>query len=212
MTKTDPPNCTALNRQEVSLEDSDVVRRVLAGDANAFEYLIKKYQSHVLRVVCGKIPREAELEVGQDTFVRAFTSLGSYDTGRSFKYWLTGIAVRSCYDYWRARKWHREVPQSSLSEAEQYWLESRAGCDGAPSATNNEVRLLEDRQVLDWAMGQLHPKDRLALILTHMEGYTVAEAADVLGWSQTNVKVRSFRARKKLREVIDKAINGAECK
>ena len=190
--------------------DNEVVRRVLAGEANAFEYLIEKYQSHVLRVVCGKIPREAELEVGQDTFVRAFTLLHTFDTGRSFKHWLTGIAVRSCSDYWRGRKWRREVPQSSLSDAEQYWLENRAAFDSFEDGANPEARQMEARQVLNWALEQLQPKDRLVLIMTPLEGRTTAEAADVLGWSQANVKVRSFRARKKLRAVINSAINGAE--
>ncbi len=190
--------------------DNEVVHRVLAGKANDFEYLIEKYQSHVLRVVCGKIPREAELEVGQDTFVRAFTSLHTFDTSRSFKHWLTGIAVRSCCDYWRAQKWRREVPQSSLSEAEQYWLDNRAAFDDFAEGANPEARQMEAKQVLDWALGQLEPKDRLVLIMTHLEGRTTAEAADVLGWSQANVKVRSFRARKKLRAVINTAINGAE--
>lgn len=210
MSEPDLPKATLCEDIGVSDVDSEVVRRVLAGNANDFEPLIKKYQSHVLRVVSGKIPREAELEVGQDTFVRAFTSLHSFDTSRSFKHWLTGIAVRACCDYWRGLKWRREVPQSSLSEAEQYWLESRAVGDDAREGISAEVRQMEARQVLNWALDQLHPKDRLALILTHIEGRTLAEAADVLGWSQTNVKVRSFRARKKMRAVINTAINGAE--
>jgi RNA polymerase sigma-70 factor (ECF subfamily) len=57
-------------------------------------------------------------------------------------------------------------------------------------------------EVLDWALGQLSPENRLVLSLVHLEGRTVREAADLLGWSMINVKVRCHRARQKLRSIF----------
>ena len=189
--------------------DAQITARVLAGEANAFQILIERHQAHVLRVVSGKVPREAELEVAQDAFSRAFTSLGTYDPTRPWRNWLTGIAVRACSDYWRERRWQREVPQSSLSEAEQVWLEKRAqeGSWPASGGESSPEAQVEARQVLAWALEHLAPRDRLVLILIHVEEYSVAEAAAMLGWGRSKVKVRAFRARQKLRAVLAEALS-----
>ena len=182
--------------------DAEIVARVLSGDVNAFQILIERHQLHVLKIVCGKVPREAELEVAQDAFARAFTSLKTFDSSRPWRNWLSGIAVRTCSDYWRERRWRREIPHSSLSEAEQVWLEKRVQETGSAGAGMDPSQQVEARQLLDWALEHLPPQDRLVLILVHVEEYSVAEAAEMLGWGQAKVKVRAFRARKKLRSIL----------
>lgn len=81
------------------------------------------------------------------------------------------------------------------------WIESipsEAPTGGLEAlAEENEAGML-----LDWALGQLAPDDRVVLTLTHMDGQTLADVADLMGWSVSKVKVRSFRARRKLRGVL----------
>ena len=60
----------------------------------------------------------------------------------------------------------------------------------------------EARELLDWVLGRLSAEDRMVLELVYLEGLTGKEAADLLGWSVANVKVRSFRSRKKLEKIL----------
>ena len=69
--------------------------------------------------------------------------------------------------------------------------------------TQQDVECFETREILEWALGKLTPEDRMIILLVHFEGYTIHEVADFLGFTRANVKVRAFRARKKLRETLE---------
>lgn len=66
---------------------------------------------------------------------------------------------------------------------------------------------VEVRDLLNWALDHLGPADRMAVLLVHVEGHSIAETSELLGWSKANVKVRCFRARRKLRRLIRKELN-----
>ncbi|WP_353743138.1 RNA polymerase sigma factor [Dethiosulfatarculus sandiegensis] len=175
--------------------------QVLEGEVNAFEVLMKKHQDHALRIVKGKVPPEACEEVVHEAFISAFRSLKSFRGDKPFEHWLARITVRTCYDYWRKHYRNKEVPTSALSPGQSARLsvmgQENGAIDGSKAVNN-----LEDQELLAWALGHLSPKDRMAITLIHLEGRSVAEAADLLGWSPANVKVRIFRARRKLRKII----------
>ena len=65
---------------------------------------------------------------------------------------------------------------------------------------------------MEWALGKLKPGERMVLELVYLEGLSGKEAADLLGWSVANVKVRSFRSRKKLEKLISEAMKGSRRK
>ena len=181
--------------------DMTDVSRVLSGDANAFGALVGRYQDHVLRIVKRHVPPDQVEETAQDTFVRAYQSLAGFRQAGSFRQWLSAIAVRTCYDFWRRHYRRREVAVSQLTDAHRHWLEQvQAG-----SAENDWQQMgnrAEARGVLDWALAQLSAEDRMVIELVHLEERSVQEAARLLGWSRANVKVRAFRARKKLHQII----------
>lgn len=181
--------------------DEAVIARVLEGETQAFEVLIERYKSLVGAIVGGKVPRDQAPEVAHEVFIRAFASLGRYRPLKPFGHWLSTLAVRACHDFWRRSYGNREVPLAALSEQQQAWLENRSVREDQENGHSDQERY-EIRELLDWALGHLSPGDRLALTLVHLEGHSVAEAAALLGWSTVNVKVRAFRARGKLRQVI----------
>ena len=183
------------------ISDQAVIARVLEGETQAFEVLIERYKSMVGAIVVGKVPRDQAPEVVHEVFIRAFESLGNFRPLKPFGHWLSTLAVRACHDYWRRSYGNREVPLAALSEQQQAILENQAARDGELDGQRPQERY-ETWELLDWALGHLPPGDRLALTLVHLEGYSVAEAARLLGWSAVNVKVRAFRARNKLRKVI----------
>jgi RNA polymerase sigma-70 factor (ECF subfamily) len=177
------------------------VGRVLAGDVNAFAGLLTRHQSYVMGIVRRHVPPEQAEETAQDVFVRAYRSLGGFRQTDRFRQWISAIAVRTCYDYWRRRYRRKEVPVSQLSEAHRTWLEGLQA-DGAEDTWQAHGRRAEAREVLDWALAQLSAEDRMVIELVHLEERSVQEAAELLGWSTANVKVRAFRARKRMHKLI----------
>jgi RNA polymerase sigma-70 factor (ECF subfamily) len=187
--------------------DAGIIRQVLDGEVNAYEELVKRHTPLAGRIVAGKVPREDAAEVVHEVFVRAYRSLATFDGRSPFDHWLSRIAVRSCHDYWRERYRRREVPISSLTDDTRDWLERVSiGPDGedgpAPAESAGQY---EAREMLTWLLDHLPADDRLVLTLTHLEGHSTREAAVLLGWSQSKVKVRAHRARTKLRRLVDEA-------
>jgi len=184
-----------------SSADAEVVYQVVSGDVNAFERLLKRYEAHVLRIVKKHIPFDKVEEVAQDVFIRIYQSLPNFKRDDSFKQWLSTITVRTCYDFWRKHYRYREIPISSLSEKHQAWLEEAMATRSSQSF-DDIASQKEAREILDWALDRLSPEDRMVLELVYLEGYSVKEAANLLGWSTAKVKVRSFRSRKRLHKLV----------
>jgi RNA polymerase sigma-70 factor (ECF subfamily) len=185
-------------------EDRELVKRVCGGETRAFETLVRRHQELVGRIVAGRVPPSSVPDVAQDCFVRAFESLETYQARSPFSHWLARIAVRACQDHWRAQYRRPETPFSGLSEACQAWIDSSSAQHDSSDANDAN----EARELLGWAMEQLSEQDRLVLTLTMLEGYTASEAGRLTGSSALVVKARAFRARNRLRKVLDQALDG----
>ena len=186
--------------------DADIVRQVADGNVNAFEILLKRHQALVLRIVNRHLPHHEVEETTQDVFVRAYRSLPTFKGTGDFSHWLSAIAVRTCYDYWRKAYRAKEIPLSELTDRHQQWLENVISAQSEESSAPKGYRN-EASEVLDWALTRLPAEDRMVLELVYFEGLSVKEAAKLLGWSVANVKVRSFRARKKLEKTLKRMIS-----
>jgi len=182
-------------------EARDIVKRVLEGEVNAFALLMERYQDYVLAIVKRHAPPNQVEELIQEVFIKAFQSLGGWRQAGRFRAWLSVIAVRTCYDYWRKHYRTREVPMSALSEAHRGWLD-RVLADASETTWRDITRRREAREILDWALDQLSAADRMVLELVYLEGQPVKEAARLLGWTVANVKVRAFRARRKINKLL----------
>ena len=181
--------------------DEDVVRRVAAGDVNAFEILVERYRGFVFAIVGRHVPAAEVEALAHEVFVEAFRSLAGYRSEGAFSNWLAGVCVRTCAGFWRRRYRNREVPLSTLSENQGEWLEnllsSQAEADFAAAG-----RQAEAREILEWALSRLPAQERMVLELVHLEGRSVKETAELMDLSSANVKVRAFRARKKLKKLL----------
>jgi len=181
-------------------DDGEIVRQVVAGNVNAFEHLLKKYQYFVLAIVKKHVPSDQIEDTVQDVFVRTYRSLPTFK-GNSFGHWLSVIAVRTCYDFWREHYKSRELPMSLLTEEHLVWLNA-ALFDNSNQSFREAGLQKEAREILDWALERLSAEDRMVLELVYLEGLSVKEAAGQLGWSTANVKVRLFRSRRKLYSLL----------
>jgi RNA polymerase sigma-70 factor, ECF subfamily len=185
----------------VDLEDARVLKAIRAGDVDAYAKLMVKYQGRVSGIVSGHAPRERVSELTHEVFVRAYRSLAGYRGDSPFGHWLAKVTVRTCHDFWRSEYRRRERPESELSDECRAFAEEAAALETSEAAEESASRS-EARELLAWAMDKLSPTDRMVVTRTHLEERPMAEAAEMLGISIPNVKVRAFRARKKLRELL----------
>lgn len=183
-------------------EDAGYIDRIINGEKDVFSHIIKKYKMYVLKIVNRHIPYEDAEEVAHDVFIRIYESLAQFRGPQGFRRWMAAIATRTCYDYWRRAYRSKEVPMSSLGDEHREWLD-RAASESV--SIEDVARQAEAREVLDYALSRLSAEDRMVLELVYMEGLSVREVADLLGWSTANVKIRSFRSRKKLRRLLKDA-------
>jgi RNA polymerase sigma-70 factor, ECF subfamily len=181
--------------------DAEIITQVIEGNVNAFETLMNRYRDMVLKIVKKRVPFSNLEETAQDVFIRAYQSLPTFKGKSNFSQWVSSIAVKTCYDYWRKAYRSQEVSMSSLSEQHQNWLEE-AVSDPSESSLDEKVVQKEGLELLDWALGQMSPEDRMVLELVYLEGLSGKEAANILGWSLANVKIRSFRSRRKLEKLL----------
>ncbi|MBT4364553.1 MAG: sigma-70 family RNA polymerase sigma factor, partial [Desulfobacteraceae bacterium] len=161
-------------------DDIDIVQRVLDGEVNAFEVLLVKYRNHVVKILNRHLPYSHIEETAHDVFIRAYKSLATFKQQGGFKQWLSTIAVRTCYDFWRKQYRSREFPISSLTESHQEWLESVMS-DTSEQEYRDKARQKEAKEILDYALESLSPEDRMVVKLVYLEGYTGKEAAGLLG-------------------------------
>jgi len=181
--------------------DEEIIHCVLDGDVNAFAYLLIRYKNHVNRIICRHVPYDEVEDVCQDVFVRVYQSLSNHSKEGKFKQWLSQIAVRTCCDFWRKRYRSQELTMSPLISEHRNWLEKAIAEESGNSFLQKGAER-EARELLDWALRKLSPENRMILELVYLEGLSIKETSQLLGWSRVNVKVRAFRARRRLKKIL----------
>lgn len=181
-------------------EDRELVRRAQAGETEAFEVLVRKHQGRVFAVAGGILRNREDVEdIAQQVFVKAYFSLKKFDQRAAFSTWLYKITVNECWDLLRKKKVRPLVYESELSkeQAETYQATEQKAEQGPDVSDRLEVR----EQLEQW-LECLEERDRAMLVLKEMQGFTVDEIAEMMGINGNTVKVRLFRARRKIAEVM----------
>lgn len=179
-----------------ALDDRELVRRAQGGDKQAFEELIRRHQQRVFAVAGGILRQREDVEdIAQQVFVKAYFSLKRFDQRAAFSTWLYKITVNECWDLLRKRKVRPLVYEASLSEeqARQY-TEKAESDEHAPDASDR----LEARQQVERLLEAVDERDRSMLILKEVHGFAVEEIAQFMGLNTNTVKVRLFRARRRI--------------
>ncbi len=175
-------------------EDQTWVSQSQNGDHAAFAALIRKHQLMVHTLTFRMTGSLADcMDLAQETFVRAYQQLDSYNGTAKFSSWLYRIAVNACLD-WRRREQRRE-------RLHQDWSETNAVLQSGNGSATDQEEL--SRQVRA-ALLKLPAKQRAAIVLTVYGGHNHAEAARALGCSETTVSWRIYSARRKLKKLLRK--------
>ena len=184
----------------------DLARQAQAGDESAFAEIVRRYSPRVFSVA-SRFFRQRSLveEAAQEIFLKAYTQLGSFEGRGSLEGWLTRIATNTCLNMVRSSKRRPELTVSDLTDDEEGWLNQQSAGDGREQASVENSLVAAD--LADRLLAVLPPEDRQALLMIDGEDASIKEVAEATGWSESKVKVRAFRARKKLREAMEKLLD-----
>ncbi len=195
-----PPGVGALHgrasKPAGATEDRELVRRAQGEDKEAFGELVRRHQHRVFAVAGGILRRREDVEdIAQQVFVKAYFSLKRFDQRAAFSTWLYKITVNECWDLLRKKKVRPLVYEADLSE-EQARQVITSGEKGNRGPDISEK--IEAREHVERLLEGLDERDRLMLILKEVEGFSIEEIAKVLDLNGNTVKVRLFRARRRV--------------
>jgi RNA polymerase sigma-70 factor (ECF subfamily) len=193
------PGMTTIDPPPSSSDDSIVdgaqwreIRDAAHGDGEAYGRLVQGHQRAIADYMWRFTRNRGEWEeLVQDVFVEAYFSLKSFRGNAPLLHWLKKIATRVGYRYWKRRKRQRMEATVPI----QSW-------DAAAPISPDLVEVQQAGTKVHAMLGKLAPRDRLVLTLFYLEGCAVAEIAGLTGWSQTMVKVQTFRARNRLKKLL----------
>jgi len=187
-----------LNSTETASNDAELLERIRGGATDDFAELIRRHQSRVFAIL-HRYERDAHKveDLAQETFLKAWRALGQFDGRAPFEHWLSRIAARVALDHLRKEKRRQnEIGLPELGDDALDWLRS--------DDEKSELDARSAAELLELAMRELSPADRVVITMQELEGRSVKEIAAVMGASGVAVRVRAMRARSKLRQALEK--------
>ena len=180
-------------------QDAELIGKTRAGDNKAFEVLVRRYQKLVYNVVYQMVrTHDTANDITQDTFLKAYRALSSFQSNRSFKPWLLKIATNTALNAIRDRK-----SEQSLDDVlEQNPAVEPAGDDDI----EREVEWRVSQKKLFDALGSLPAKQREVFILRYQQDLPYDEIAEITGNTVSSVKSLLFRSRETLRKVLSREL------
>ena len=176
--------------------DKYYIDQVLEGKTNAFTDIVERHKDHAFNLalrICGN--REEAEEIAQDAFMKAFRSLNSFRMKSSFSTWLYRIVYNTSVSLVRTRK-------KGILSLEEFPADAT---DFIGNNTSEEDAEIEYRNSLvNFALQKLNEDERAIITLFYYEEMNTDEIAEITGLGKSNIKVRLFRARQKMSEVIEK--------
>jgi len=180
--------------------DAEVINEILLGNAALFEIFIRRYNPVLYKTGRGYGYNHQDTEdLMQETFINSFRSLSKFENRSSFKTWVIRIMLNQCYH--KSQKFssqNKPTVEISINEnsGSMFLTTNHSNTD---SVINKELK-----NIIEAALNKLPEDYRMVFTLRELTGLNVAETAELLNITTTNVKVRLNRAKMMLRKVIEK--------
>jgi RNA polymerase sigma-70 factor (ECF subfamily) len=190
-----------LNYEE--MPDAELAKRSCDGDEYAFAEIVRRYTPRVFLFVSKFFRGQSIIEeVAQEVFLRIFTQLKTFANRGSFEGWLTRITVNTCINQLRESKRETELTFSALTQQEAEWVERKLD-NFATNYSSEEDRIIA-LNLVNRVLETMSAEDRIVLTLIDAEGCSIREVAELTGWKESKVKIKAFRARRRMRQAIEK--------
>lgn len=187
-----------LEMQSAPKEDLSLVEETLAGNPLAFQLLVERYQSRVFSIVRHYTRNGAEIEdIAQDTFLKAYTHLATFQNQSSLYTWLARIAINTALDF---LKRHGRSPVKAVEDLEVVQAPDRDRAHSRTPTPDHRMQSEETAKITRTILDQLPEIFRTVLVMREFEDLSYQEIADVLGISIGTVESRLFRARAKFKD------------
>ncbi|HZR07676.1 MAG TPA: RNA polymerase sigma factor [Myxococcales bacterium] len=179
--------------------DAELVGRILEGERDLFEVLMRRYNQRVYRTVRGILRQEPEVEdTMQQAYLLAYAHLGEYAGASSFSTWLTRIAMNEAFT--SVRKLRRMTPVDEIPDFAEDAIRPATATPEHQAVAQESMRLIES------AVDKLPRSYRTAFMLRDVEQLSTDEASETLGITKEAVRVRLHRARRALRGALAAAV------
>jgi RNA polymerase sigma-70 factor (ECF subfamily) len=186
------------------MDDSDaraLVKAALAHNDDAARELVRRLYPLVAKIVRAHRPRRtSEEDLSQMIFIKLFQKLSQFSGKVPLEHWVSRIAVNTCLNQIAAEKVRPELRHADLSEEEQAVVQNLA----ASSEELAPDRRFASRQLVEHLLDLLKPAERLVIDLLYLQQRSVEEIRQLTGWGASLIKVRAFRARRKMKDQLDK--------
>jgi RNA polymerase sigma factor (sigma-70 family) len=188
------------NRQ---YSDNDIIAKVITGETGLFEILIRRYNPYLYKTGRSyNYSHEDTQDLMQESFISAYLNLAKFENRSSFKTWIIKIMLNHC--------WQKQQKQSYKNETRQEISENSASMFVSPTDTQSAIMNKELNNVIENALREVPESYRTVFTLREINGMNVAETADAMNISETNVKVRLNRAKAMLRTQIEKSYSSED--
>lgn len=191
-------------QSDVTIKDEQIIRQIVEGNTGWYEIIVRRYNPYLYKI--GRTygySHEDTQDLMQETFINAYRSLPKFEYKSLFKTWITRIMLNNCY-------------RKRLKKSDQMMVDREVKENSTPifsnqmRSTEKMVNNHELRKIIEFALSEIPLNYRMVFALREMNGMNTKETAELLEISEANVKVRLNRAKKLLRESIEKSYSPQE--
>lgn len=185
--------------------DLEVIQKIIAGEVELYEIIIRRYNPFLYKIGRSYNYRHEDTQdLMQDTFIDAYTHLVKFENRSSFKTWIIKIMLNNCYK--KQQKWSsKNITTTEINEKATPLFSNNQLTDTNTTIMNKELNF-----VIENALQQIPIDYRMVFSLREVNGLNVAETAEALNISESNVKVRLNRAKAMLRKEVEKSYSAED--
>jgi RNA polymerase sigma factor (sigma-70 family) len=172
------------------MTDEDYIKQILNGNTNAFKHLVEKYKDLVFSVVYNVLQQQKDAEeIAQDSFLKAYQNLHTFRSDSKFSTWIYRIAYNNAVSKSRLKQKNNQPLNEKLSVGDY--------------STENNIANASITEVVEHGLKLLPEQDAAIISLYYLDELPVKEIATIVSLSESNVKVKLFRARKELYNLLE---------
>ena len=188
-----------------SLTDNTIIAQVLKGQTEDYEILVRRYNNMLYKTARGILSKETDIEDAmQEAYLRAFEKLHQFRNEAKFSTWLTRILINCALQ--QVSKLKKDPLRMEELDVDDFHSVQEIAEENTPNSEIGENL----RKAVESAIDHLPAKYRVVFMLREIEHTSVAEVATLLDISEENVKIRSHRAKEKLREILRTELSSLE--
>jgi RNA polymerase sigma factor (sigma-70 family) len=186
-------------------DDARLIHASLSGDNDAFGELVTKYESLIYNTAY-QITGNAEdaFDISQETFIKAYRSLGSFRGDSKFSTWIYRICQNTAKDFLRSRARHKTVSLTAYEDDETKEIQIDIPDDNTMSQPDTSLERSENREAVRTAIANLSEDHKNVIVLRDIEGYSYDEISEILDLEIGTVKSRINRARLAIKDFLVK--------